>query len=172
MRLCLFISLLLIYLLTVLIYHITHYAIYMKEVNIYSPQDFGFKHSKIRRPPSFIAHIGSLHLSPKTYETVQIVFNNLSQVIKPCATIITGSITDGISDLGWTFFSQLIKSSSFDIIQFPIIASAGKEDHAFLKEPSKYYTNFFNITKFKFFMKLITLVGTNSFQNKKKINRN
>lgn len=148
----LFIGYLLISFFTILIFKLNHYIIYNKEYNIYNfPKGHENKNIKFKTSPSFLAHIGSLHLSPKTYKLVQIIFNNLTQIIKPCATIITGSITNGISEDGWSNFSQIIRSSSYDKIQTPIIASAGKEDHYFYNEPSKYYNDFFNISKFTAF---------------------
>lgn len=148
---------------TIVVYYISYYILFIKEDNVYNFRKYHIiKDVNLKKPPSFIAHIGSLHLSSKKNEIVQIVFNNLTQIIKPSAIIISGSITDGISDDGWYLFSQLIKSSSFDPQALPLLATAGKEDHAFLNSPSKFYTNFFNISEFDVFS-LISFPNNSNF---------
>ena len=80
MRSYLFLRIILSFAFTILVFYISQYILYIKKDSVFRYNKYQeIKHIEIKKPPSFIAHLGSLHLSSKTYETDQIIFNNLSQ---------------------------------------------------------------------------------------------
>ena len=86
--------------------------------------------------PSFIAHLGSLNLSPLNFRKVQLIFNNLSQVIKPKAIVISGDITKHNDADEWRLFDILKSSISKDIDLF---LAAGNHDHSYQNKPLNKY---------------------------------
>ena len=104
--------------------------------------------------PSYLVHVSGLNFSPENSKhatKLELLFRNLSQLIKPEAVIITGGVTNSISTLysniscgqfeeNWTLF--------FDATQnVRVIASASNRDVSMITSPGSdedLYTKYIN----------------------------